>query len=112
MFTASIVLCSRSIVAKTQRERAKEGGEDRQPTLMGQKATKSVTVGCHKILNFCISRGHVEVGAYLNAPFALPPNPLGCRLSWFQNQLGSCTLTGSVTLFLVMQLERGDRATA
>ena len=57
MFTASVVLISRSFVAKTQRERAKDGGEDRQPTLMGQKVTKSVTVGCHKILNLCISWG-------------------------------------------------------
>jgi hypothetical protein len=79
---------------------------------MGQKATKSVTAGCHKILNLCISWGHVEVGAYLTAPVAVPPYSLGCRPGCFQSQPGRCALTGSGTVLLVMQLEFCDKVTA
>lgn len=84
-----------------------EGGEDRQPTMIGQKVTKSVTASCHKILNLCVSWGYVEVYAYLNAP-----KSFGCRPGWFQSQPGHCALTGIGTVLLVTQLERGDRVIA
>ena len=48
---------------KLEEKRRKEGGEDRHPTLMGLKITKSVTAGWYKILNLFISWEHVEVGA-------------------------------------------------